>query len=95
MVEVDVFWSYGIGAGFAFASSRRDRSKPLRAALDSTCFRDTLLFLACAFAPSGVALLWQFPGWETMYLGTRELPHWLVALFAATNITQEIGRAHV
>jgi len=23
-----------------------------------------------------------------MHLGTREMPHWLVALFAATNVTQ-------
>ncbi len=89
MVEVDVFWSYGIGAGFAFASGRHAAGKPFQeATFESTHFRDTLLFLACAFAPSGIALVWAFPDWETMHLGTREMPHWLVALFAATNVTQ-------
>lgn len=89
MVEVDVFWSYGIGAGFAFASGRHAAGQPFKqATFESTQFRDTLLFLACAFAPSGIALVWAFPDWETMHLGTREMPHWLVALFAATNVTQ-------
>lgn len=91
MVEVDVFWSYGIGAGFAFASGRHAAKKRFHeATFESTHFRDTLLFLACAFAPSGIALLWAFPDWETMQVGTRDMPHWLVALFAATNITQGI-----
>ena len=89
MVEVDVFWSYGIGAGFAFASGNLARGKPFKeATFESTHLRDTLLFLACAFAPSGIALVWAFPDWETMHLGTRDMPHWLVALFAATNVTQ-------
>jgi hypothetical protein len=91
VVEVDVFWSYGIGAGFAFASARHDAPGTFGAkTFEGTPFRDTLLFLACCFAPSGVALLWAFPDWETMHLGTRELPHWLVALFAATNLTQGV-----
>lgn len=91
MVEVDVFWSYGIGAGFAFASGNLAKGKPFKeSTFESTHFRDTLLFLACAFGPSGVALVWAFPDWETMHLGTRDMPHWLVALFAATNVTQGI-----
>ena len=28
------------------------------------------------------------PSWETMHAGSRELPGWLVAAFAATNVTQ-------
>ena len=45
MVEVDVFWSYGIGAGFAFASGRHAQGKPFKeATFESTHFRDTLLF---------------------------------------------------
>jgi len=91
MVEVDVFWSYAIGSGFAFASGNLARGKPFKeSTFESTHFRDTLLFLACAFAPSGIALVWAFPDWETMHLGTRDMPHWLVALFAATNVTQGV-----
>lgn len=91
MVEVDVFWSYGIGAGFAFASSRAAKRMPFKqATFESLHFRNTLLYLALIFAPSGVALVWGFPSWETMHLGTRDMPHWLVGLFAVTNVSQGI-----
>lgn len=91
MVEVDVFWSYGIGAGFAFASARSARRKPFKeGTFEGAPFRNTLLYLSLLFAPAGVALVWGFPSWETMHLGTREMPHWLVGLFAATNVSQGI-----
>ncbi|MDP1829652.1 MAG: hypothetical protein Q8L48_40680 [Archangium sp.] len=83
MVQVDVFWSYGIGAGLGLASAASTRVEKVR----DHAFQ-TLLFLAIVFAPSGFVLLWNFPSWETMHVGTRDLPGWLVALFGVTNITQ-------
>ena len=93
MVQVDVFWTYALGAGFAVAAGRRltrEKSEEGIDALSSNVFRDTLLFLAILFAPSGVWLLWAFPSWETMHVGDRDLPVWLVGAFAITNITQGI-----
>ncbi|MBE2252605.1 MAG: hypothetical protein IAE78_23940 [Myxococcus sp.] len=90
MVQVDVFWSYGIGAGLGLASAAkglRTLERPLEALRSADAFQ-ALLFLAVVFAPSGFVLLWSFPSWETMHVGTRELPGWLVALFGITNITQ-------
>lgn len=83
MVQVDVFWSYGIGAGLGLASAASGKVEKVR----ERAFQ-TLLFLAIVFAPSGFVLLWNFPSWETMHVGTRDLPGWLVALFGVTNITQ-------
>jgi hypothetical protein len=89
MVQVDVFWSWGIGAGLGAASAwRAKKSEPLKDAARSTELSATLLFLACCFAPSGFVLLWNFPSWETMLVGTRDMPGWLVAAFGVTNITQ-------
>ncbi len=90
MVQVDVFWSYGIGAGLGLASAAKGLAKPERPieSLKSSDAFHTLLFLAIVFAPSGFVLLWNFPSWETMHVGTRELPGWLVATFGVTNITQ-------
>lgn len=91
MVQVDVFWSYGIGAGLGLASVAkglaRRPERPVEALRSPEAFH-TLLFLAIVFAPSGFVLLWNFPSWETMHVGTRELPGWLVAIFGVTNITQ-------
>jgi hypothetical protein len=90
MVQVDVFWSYGLGSSFALAASKelaKERAAG-RGLLESPYFAKTLLFLSALFAPSGAWLLWSFPSWETMHAGTRELPGWLVSVFAATNVTQ-------
>jgi len=90
MVQVDVLWSYGIGAGFAAANTWQLEAQQAanRSAYEHTCFRDTLLFLACFFVPSGAFLIWSFPSWETMHLGSRDMPGWLVAAFTLTNATQ-------
>lgn len=89
MVQVDVFWSYGIGAGLGLASAARGVGRErVKDALASPAAFQVLLFLAVVFAPSGFVLLWSFPSWETMHVGTRELPPWLVAIFGVTNITQ-------
>ncbi len=93
MVQVDVFWSYAIGAGFA-ASASKQIKKEYDTAKDTGWFQSkyfvyNVLFLACLFAPSGVYLLWDFPQWETMQVAASHasIPAWLVTLFAFTNVT--------
>ncbi|HHO52175.1 MAG TPA: hypothetical protein ENK18_15195 [Deltaproteobacteria bacterium] len=105
MVQVDVFWSYGIGAGMAVASAgflregasrylqRHRRPPSITTVLHERSYRDAITFLAIFFAPSGIFLLTAFPSWETMHVarGLSDLPAWLVTLFALTNITQGIA----
>lgn len=92
MVQVDVFWSYGIGAGFAYAAQRQLKEKPPTKAnggwFANKYFNLNVLYLATIFAPSGLYLLWQFTNWETMQVGDKTMPAWLVTLFAITNVTQ-------
>lgn len=97
MVQVDVFWSYGIGAGFAVANSRaleglRQAKAPAsRSPFDHRSFRDALIYLGCLFVPSGAFLIWQFTSWETMHVAAREdIPGWLMTGFTITNFTQGI-----
>jgi hypothetical protein len=97
MVQVDVFWSYGIGAGFAMANSRvLEAPQPASgeaaaSPYDHPAFRDALLYLGCLFVPSGAFLIWQFTSWETMHVATAEdIPGWLMAGFTMTNFTQGI-----
>lgn len=93
MVQVDVFWSYGIGAGVAVANLRQvgllpgSRTPPQEV---RTPVADLALFLSCAFVPSGTWLLTAFPHWETMHVarGFGDLPAWLVTGFTLTNVTQ-------
>ena len=81
MVQVDVFWSYGLASGLALASSKQKASHPFR----NPGMVWTLLWFGLAFAPSGMYLLWAFPSWETMFVaqGHQHIPPWIVALFAA------------
>jgi hypothetical protein len=93
MVQVDVFWSYGIGAGFAVANTLQleTQQKAGKSAYDHTSFRDALLYLGSMFVPSGAFLIWQFTSWETMHVATRDqIPGWLMAAFTITNFTQGI-----
>jgi hypothetical protein len=87
MVQVDVFWSYGIGAGLGLASAPGAGSRLRDLVKEGPAFH-TLLFLAIVLAPAGFVSLWSNPSWQTMHAGTRDLPAWLVALFGVTNITQ-------
>ena len=87
MVQVDVFWSYGIGAGLGLASAPGNGSRIRDLVKEGPAFH-TLLFLAIVLAPAGFVSLWANPSWQTMHAGTRDLPPWMVALFAITNITQ-------
>jgi hypothetical protein len=90
VVQVDVFWAYGIGASFAVGASRQLATEPRQALLDEPQAIRTLLYCGLLFAPSGAWLLWAFPSWETMQVasGHAALPPWLVALFAVTNVSQ-------
>lgn len=92
MVQVDVFWSYGIGAGFAYAAQRQLQEKPPTkengGLLANRYFALNVIFLATMFAPSGLYLVWHFTNWETMQVGDKSMPAWLVTLFAITNVTQ-------
>jgi hypothetical protein len=87
MVQVDVFWSYGIGAGLGLASAPGTGSRLRDLVKEGPAFH-ALLFLAVVLAPAGFVSLWSNPSWQTMHAGTRDLPAWLVALFGVTNITQ-------
>ena len=94
MVQVDVFWSYALGAGFAVAATppvagtARPIASPFGGLDRDPVFVRTLLFLSLVFVPSGAWLLWAFPSWETMHAGGDDLPAWIVALFSLTNVSQ-------
>ncbi|MDD5225341.1 MAG: hypothetical protein PHE84_15260 [bacterium] len=93
MVQVDVFWSYAFGAGFAMSAARQlahDREKNNGNFFENKYFTHTLLFLSILFVPSGASLLWAYPDWETMQVAVNKdsLPVWLVTAFTITNITQ-------
>ncbi len=90
MVQVDVVWGYAFGATFAACAARQleKEDKPFL----NKWYVFTLLFLSILFAPSGLYLLWEHTQWETMQVAKTftDLPAWLVAGFAVTNITQGI-----
>jgi hypothetical protein len=103
VVQVDVLWSYGIGASLGVSAARQVAARgglPAQAPAEvgggpgpGSRWADpylikTLLFLALVFAPSGVYLLWNFTSWETMHAAGKDLPAWLVCLFGLTNVTQ-------
>src|SRR4051812_45161832 len=90
MVQVDVFWSYGLASGLTLAAGKR--LKKDRNLWVNKYFLGMLLWIAIFFAPSGIYLLWKFPYWETMFLATdhRDIPGWLVVIFSITNITQAV-----
>ena len=90
MVQVDVFWSYGLNAGLALAASKGLAKE--KSFWNNKYFNLSMLWTAIVFAPSGIYLLWNFPYWETMFVATdhNSIPAWLTCLFSVTNITQGI-----
>ncbi len=95
MVEVDVFWSYALGASFACAAARQIRKKDEDGnydILEDRYFTKSLLYIAGLFAPSGILLLWGHCSWETMHVWSSHetLSKWIVVLFAITNVTQGV-----
>ena len=90
MVQVDVFWAYGLSAGLAVAGHKAIKKAPTWWV--NKPFLYSVIWNACLFGPSGIFLLWSFPGWETMFVATNHLsiPSWLVTIFSLTNVTQGI-----
>lgn len=88
MVQVDVFWAYGIGASMAMASGLQLRrlAKPM----ESKYYIATLLVLSLVWAPTGMLLLLRNTSWETMQVADNlgAMPPWLVLAFGITNVTQ-------
>jgi hypothetical protein len=90
MVQVDVFWSYGLASGLTLAAGKQLRKE--KNTWNNKYFLGVLLWISLFFAPSGIYLLWAFPYWETMFVARnhQDIPAWLVTLFAVTNVTQAI-----
>ena len=90
MVQVDVFWSYGLASGLALAATKRIRKD--ESPWVTPHFLLSLLWIVLFFAPSGIYLLWEFPSWETMFVARNHehIPTWLVCVFSITNVTQGI-----
>lgn len=88
MIEVDVFWSFSFGAVFAACSAGTLKHTPHSQFWSTPSFVYTLLFLSLIFAPSGLYLLWDNPGWESMFvLGDKNEIHALLpTAFAFTNV---------
>ena len=86
MIEVDVFWSFSFGALFAASSAGSLKTQPVFWSTPSFVY--TLVFLSLIFAPSGLYLLWDNPGWESMFiLGDKNDIHAILpAVFAFTNV---------
>lgn len=90
MVQVDVFWAYGLGASLAAAAGRQLRREPRP--FVTHYFVLTVLFLALVWAPTGLLLLLRHPSWETMQVAPSlsAIPPFVVLAFGVTNVTQGI-----
>ncbi len=90
MVQVDVFWAYGLGGSLAAAAGRQLSKE--RAPLVTSYFVKTVLFLALVWAPTGLLLLLRHPSWETMQAAPSlaAMPPFLVLAFGITNVTQGV-----
>jgi len=86
MIQVDVFWSFGMGAMFAVLAHRQLKKE--KHPFVNYWFMYAVLFLSVVFAPSGAYLLAGFPGWETMFFLQKYInPNYplLPCLFSCTN----------
>ena len=54
MVQVDVFWAYGLGASLAVAAGRQLKQEPHP--FQSKYFVKTIIFLALVWAPTGMLI---------------------------------------
>lgn len=95
MVQVDVFWTYGLGASFAVAGHRQLRNlmrEPEGNPYHSKFFVGLLLFLLLLFVPSSVYMLWAFPSWHTMHVGIDDIHPWMAtALVTITVLCAMLG----
>jgi len=90
MVQVDVFWGYGLGASLAVASGVQLTQQ--REPFYTKYFVYTVLFLSLFWAPTGMLLLLRHPSWETMQAADSfsSISPWLVLSFGITNVTQGV-----
>ncbi|MFN3383836.1 MAG: hypothetical protein ACK401_02950 [Archaeoglobaceae archaeon] len=81
MLQVDVFWVYGIGAMFATASAKQ--LKNIKSMLETKYFGLLLVYLSLIFVPEAIWLTWSFPHWESMhvYSSLAEIPTTVVVTF--------------
>ncbi len=90
MVQVDVFWAYGLGATLAAVSGRQliKEDSPFI----NKYFVAALCFLALIWNNTGVLLLLRHPSWESMQVfeNLYSIPPFLFLAFGITNITQGI-----
>lgn len=90
MVQVDVFWAYGLGASLGAMAGRqlKEEERPFY----THFFVKTLIFLSLFWAPTGLLLLLTHPSWECMQVPNTlsDLPPWVILGFGITNITQGI-----
>lgn len=85
MIQVDVFWSFAMGASLATLAG--ERLKKETSIIVNKYFIYTVCYLSLIFSPSGVYLLWQHTGWETMFFfGPEDLHGIFPCLFALTNV---------
>ncbi|WP_030783585.1 hypothetical protein [Streptomyces sp. NRRL S-920] len=86
MLQIDPFWSYGIGAGCALATATGLRAAhgdgTRQEAIRDRGLLATLLFMGMLFIPMGMWLATRFPDWETMY-AWHAVPPWALAAFSA------------
>lgn len=90
MVQVDVFWAYGLGASLALAAG--PKLATMKKPLESRYMVWTTLFLALVWSPTGMLLLMRHPSWETMQAAENlsSMSEFLVLAFGITNVTQGI-----
>ncbi|PVZ66385.1 hypothetical protein [Pelagibaculum spongiae] len=90
MVQVDIFWAYGLGATIAAVSGRQlvKEASPFI----NKYFVWGLLFLALIWNNTGVLLLLKHPSWESMqvFKDLYDIPPPVYLMFGITNITQGI-----
>lgn len=85
MIQVDVFWSFAMGSSLATLAGEKLRRED--SIFVNGFFVYTVCYLAMVFSPSGVYLLWQHTGWETMFFyGPDDLHGLFPCLFALTNV---------
>lgn len=90
MVQVDVFWAYGIGSTMAAAAAKKIENE--KEPLATSFYAKALVVLSCIWAPTGMLLLLKHPSWETMQAAETllSIPVWLIIGFGITNVTQGI-----
>ncbi len=105
MIQIDPFWAYSFGAGFALAARHQlttrtvpsvTRVEPKAVPTSASSARHpqlwtTVAFTSLLFVPTGLYLLLAFPSWETMHAAPDGGPPWLGAAAAILNISLAVA----